>query len=263
MLFDLQSPGRRRIVKVVYAMLAILLAVGLVGFGIGSDATGGLSEIFGGGGSSDTGFEDQIDDAQKRVDANPKDAQAQLQLATIYLQQGNAQLDVDESTGQAVTTSDSEESFNRAADAWDAYLKQNPKSPDTGAALQLAGAFFLLAQNSTSAADARLQIETAAEAQQVAADEDPSRGNLNNLALYLYFAGRFADADQAAGQAIAKSGKGQQSALRKQFDQIKTQAEAFEKSVKQEQKQGSSAGGNPLDPSSGGSVGGGGALGTP
>ena len=43
-LFDLQSPGRRRVIKVVYAMLAILLAVGLVGFGIGSDATGGISD---------------------------------------------------------------------------------------------------------------------------------------------------------------------------------------------------------------------------
>lgn len=260
MLFDLQSPGRRRIIKVVYAMLAILLAVGLVGFGIGSDASGGISEIFGGGGSADTGFEDEIDDAEAKVQTNPKDAKAQLELVTLNLQAGNAQLDVDESTGQTVVTSEAEESFNKAADAWDAYLKLKPAKPDTGAALQMAGTFFLLAQNSTSAADARSQVQAAADAQQVAVDADASRGNLGNLALYLYFAGRFEQADQVAAQSIAKEPKDQRAQLQKQFDGIKAQAEAFEKQVAKEKKEGAESGSNPLggagDALGGGSLGG-------
>ena len=170
MLFDLQSPGRRRIIKVVYSILAILLAVGLVGFGIGSDATGGISDIFSSGGSADTGFEDEIDDAEEKAEANPKDAAAQLELVTLYIQQGDSQLDADEATGQTIVTSDAADSYNAAADAWAAYLALKPPKPDNGAALRIANTFFLLAQNSTSAVEARVQIENAAEAQQVAAD---------------------------------------------------------------------------------------------
>ncbi len=254
MLFDLQSPGRRRIIKVVYATLAILLAVGLVGFGIGSDATGGISDIFNSGGSADTGFEDEIDDAETKAEANPKDAAAQLELVTLYIQQGDGQLDADEATGQTIVTGDASDSYNSAADAWAAYLALKPPKPDTGAALRIANTFFLLAQNSTSAVEARVQVENAAEAQQVAADADASRGNLGNLALYLYFAGRFAEGDQAVAQSVAKTPKAEQGTTRKQLEQIKTQAEAFEKQVAQEKKQGAaSEGENPLGGAGGGS----------
>ena len=263
MLFDLQSPGRRRIIKVVYAMLAILLAVGLVGFGIGSDATGGLSEIFGGG-STDTGFEDEIDDAEKKAEANPKDPRAQLELVTLYIQQGDSQLDADQATGQTIVTADAAESYAKAADAWTAYLALKPRKPDTGAALRMANTFFLVAQNSSSAIEARTQVENAAEAQQVAADAEPSRGNLGNLALYLYFAGKFAEGDRAAAQSVAKTPKDEQAATRKQLEQIRTQAEAFDKQVAKEKKQGAADGGeNPLGGASGGSGLGGGSLGTP
>jgi hypothetical protein len=263
-LFDLQSPGRRRIIKVVYAMLAILLAVGLVGFGIGSDATGGISEIFGQGGSADTGFEDEIEDAEKRAEDEPKNTNAQLALVTLYVQQGNQQLEADETTGQATVTTDAEESYGKAADAWDAYLKLKPKKPDTGAALQLANVNFLIAQNASSGVDAQVAVENAAEVQQVAADADPSRGNLGNLALYLYFAGNFAAADAAAAKSVAATPKEDQADSRKQFEQISKQAEAFAKQVKTEQKQGAAAEGqNPLGGAGGSLGGGGGALGTP
>ena len=264
MLFDLQNPGRRRIIKVVYAMLAILLAVGLVGFGIGSDATGGLSEIFGGSGSTDTGFEEDIEDREQQAQENPKDPKPQLELVTLYIQQGNQQLEVDEATQATVVTSEAEESFGKAADAWAAYLKLKPPKPDTGAALQLAGIHFLLAQNSTSAADARTQVDNAAAAQQVAVDADPARGNLGNLALYLYFGGRFAEGDQAAAQSVAQTPTAEQKQVQKQFDQLKKQAEAFDKAFKKEQKQGAAPEGeNPLGGAGGALGGGSGALGGP
>jgi hypothetical protein len=264
-LFDLQSPGRRRVIKVVYAMLAILLAVGLVGFGIGSDATGGLSEIFGGG-STDTGFEEEIEDAENKAAETPKDPRPQLELVTLYIQQGNSQLEADEATQQTIITPEAEESFNKAADSWEAYLKRKPPKPDTAGALQIASIYFLLAQNSASAADARAAVENAAEAQQVAVDVDPSRGNLGNLANYLYFAGQTAAADQAAAQAVAKAPKAEQADLQKAFDQIKEQAAAFQKQVAAERKQGAQTEGgeNPLG-GAGGALGGGsgGSLGTP
>ena len=42
MLFDLRGSGRRRVVKVVYVTLALLMGGGLVLFGIGGDVSGGL-----------------------------------------------------------------------------------------------------------------------------------------------------------------------------------------------------------------------------
>ena len=52
MLFDLQGP-RKTFVKVIYLGLAILMAGGLVLFGIGSNnAPGGLADVFGGGDSA-------------------------------------------------------------------------------------------------------------------------------------------------------------------------------------------------------------------
>jgi hypothetical protein len=256
-LFDLQSPGRRRVIKVVYAMLAILLAVGLVGFGIGSDASGGLSEIFGGGGSADTGFEDEIEDREKQAEAAPKDPRPQLELITLYIQQGNQHLEVDEATQQPIVTSDAEESFNKAADSFQAYLALKPKNVDSGAALQMASTFFLLAQGQTSLTEALAEVENAAEAQQVAVDQEPSGGNLGNLAFYQLLAGQFSRADETIALAVAKGAK------ENEFTQARAQGEALQKQLKQEQKQGAAEGDNPLG-GAGGSLGGDtGALGTP
>ena len=53
MLFDLRSPGRRRVIKVVYLFLAVLIGVGLVGFGVGTGGNfGGLFNAASSGGRS-------------------------------------------------------------------------------------------------------------------------------------------------------------------------------------------------------------------
>jgi tetratricopeptide (TPR) repeat protein len=268
MLFDLRSPGRRRVIKVVYAILAALLAVGLIGFGIGSDAPGGLSEIFGGGGGADEGFDEEREDAEKKAEEAPNDPRAQLELVLVNIQAGNQLLEVDEETQQTIATDDAKERFNDAADAWDAYLKLKPPKLDTNAALQVGQIHFLLAQSSTSAADARTEVQNAAEAQQIAADANPSTGNFNNLALYLFFAGKTAEAKAAVQRAIALAEPQERQALQQQFDEIEKNAAAFDKQVKTEAKQGAAAEGeNPLgEPGGalgGGSGIGGGALGAP
>jgi len=264
-LFDLRSPRRRVAIKFIYGTLALLMGGGLILFGIGSDATGGLSEIFSGGGSSDTGFEDQIEDAEKQVEENSRDQAALLDLVTLNLQAGNQQVEgIDENTGYPILGSDSEDSFAQAAEAWALYLRLNPKQPDDGAALQLADAYFVLAVNGNTAADARTDLENAAEAQQVAVDQNPIVGNLNRLATYLYFAGRFQQADRAAALLIAKAPPNRREALRKQLEGTEKQARAFQKQVEAEAK-GAGAGGNPLEEPGGlgGSSLGGGSLSAP
>ena len=69
MLFDLRSRGRRRVVKTVYVFLALLIGVGLVGFGVGTGSNfGGLFSVGGGGGGRD-GRRDLQERAQEGAEA--------------------------------------------------------------------------------------------------------------------------------------------------------------------------------------------------
>ncbi|MFM9043826.1 MAG: hypothetical protein ACKOPI_06800 [bacterium] len=268
MLFDLQSPGRRAAIKVIYSTLAILLGGGLLFFGIGSDATGGLLDALGLRDSEQDSSEiyaKEIQTAQAALKTNPDNEAARLDLVSLYIQRGNQQLEVDSQTGQSTATPEASTSYNLAADQWDLYLKGNPKKPDSGLALQLANSFFLMAQSSSTAADARIDVENAAEAQEVAVDQNPTVGNLNNLAVYLFYAGDFAAAQRTVSQALAKAPAGDRKELSKQFDQVEKSAKAFEKQVVTESKAQAQAGGSGAggsNPLSGGGFGGS-PLGTP
>lgn len=264
MLFDLQSPGRRRLIKVVYATLALLFGVGFLFFFIGSDVGGGQSvfEAVGiGGSSNDDPFEDQIDDAQAAVEANPRDPNAQAELAQLYVQAGNQKLEVDEATQQPLPTEGSIEQYNRAADTWDTYLKLKPKQPDTTLATQIAQAFFSLAQASDGASEAQQNAASAADAQRIVADANPSLGSLASLAQYLYIAGRFSEAEAAAKKAEAGASPAQVQELRAQLAQLKKIGEGLSEQVTAEAKAakgGGGAGAAPTgeNPLSGGSLGG-------
>jgi hypothetical protein len=121
-LFDLQSPRRRRVVKFVYGGLALLLGAGLIAGTFGSGGGNGsiLDTIFGGGGSSSasSAFDDQIKEAEQKLAVNPQDQQALISLVTLQVQKGQTELDVDQSTGQQSPTVDSTTDFQKAADSW-------------------------------------------------------------------------------------------------------------------------------------------------
>jgi hypothetical protein len=254
-LFDLRSPRRRAAIKVIYSMLAILMAGGLLLFGIGGSGQGILDSLgIGGGSSAGAGFQDQIDAAQKKLDQNPRNQQALLDLVTLNIEAGNAQYEgTDQRTGFPVVGSATEESFNKAADAWAQYLKLKPKKPDFGAAIQLSGAFFVLAVNGQTAADARTAMITAADAQRVAAEANPTVGNLRSLVQYAYLAGQFKQAEAATRELLAKVPAKNRKAIQKQVDQIRKTAEQFQKQVEQEAKAGAQSGANPLGQGSGSS----------
>ena len=133
MLFDLQSPGRRGIIKVIYATLAILMGGGLIFFGIGSDATGGLSEVFtGNDGAGETGFEDQISEQEDKLVTNPQDVAALTELVQLHFQAGTSLIEVDESTGQQNVTAEAEEELQKGADSWDQLVKASKGEPALG-----------------------------------------------------------------------------------------------------------------------------------
>jgi len=83
-LFDLRSRGRRRFVQVIYLGLAVLIAAGLVLFGVGTGGSGGgLFGAFTGGGASSSNnsyVTKQVTKAKAATKANPTQASAWAQL---------------------------------------------------------------------------------------------------------------------------------------------------------------------------------------
>jgi hypothetical protein len=285
MLFDLQSPRRRGVIKVIYAFLAILMGGGLIFFGIGSDASGGLSELFTGNDSSETGFEDQIEEQEEKLATNPQDAAALTELVDLHFQAGTGLIEVDESTGQQNVTAEAEEELQKGADAWDQLVKANQGNAPSGAALTAVQIFSILAQGELTKAaagsgqtalddadDSLANWKAAAEAQTATIKgEDPE--DLVRLASLYYFAGEFEQGDEAAARAEAaakgEDGKELQKQLeagKKEAQRIVDQIEAFRAQLKKAGAQGATGGAtgdNPLSEIGGGGLGGGGGLTTP
>src|ERR1700710_444981 len=120
MLFDLKGK-RRRVVQGVYLMLAILLGAGLVLFGIGSSVNGGLSDLFSGGGGSNTAdktIQKKIDTAEKQLKVNPKNEAALAEVIRGHYQLATA--NADPNTGQF--TKDARVDLLAADTAWQSYI---------------------------------------------------------------------------------------------------------------------------------------------
>lgn len=283
MLFDLRSPRRRFFIKVTYSILAILLAGGLVFFGIGSDATGGISDIFtGGGGSADNAFEDEIEDAEQRARENPRDPAAQAELVQLYYQAGQQQVEIDEETQQQFFTSEGEESLTKAANAWDRYLKlTGGKKVDSSAALLAVQAYNALASIALTSAsggggqealddadDALTFFRSAAGAQATLADQEGKAEDHASVAELLFFAGDFGPGEEAAQRALAAAKGSERGELQKRLDQAEKQGRGLNQQIESFRKQLAKAGaGAPSGESSldlgGGGGDPGGALSTP
>ena len=141
MLFDLRGRGRRRTVRVIYTGLALLMGVGLVGFGIGGGFGGGglLSSINkegeGGGGA---GYAKQIAKYRKLTKEQPTNVDAWENLAkNLYHEAGNEPY----VTSTGAVTSKGKEFFKQVAAAWSGYMNLNPPSPNSELAQQMEGVY--------------------------------------------------------------------------------------------------------------------------
>src|SRR5918997_1702130 len=139
MLFDLRGSGRRRVIKVVYVTLALLMGGGLVFFGIGGDVSGGLVDAITQG-SGDTGnerFEERKAQAQRQVQARRQDPAAWAALARASYQLAGANFD--QNTGQFTEAGKAD--LRIASDAWQRYLELDPPKPDDSLASLMVQAY--------------------------------------------------------------------------------------------------------------------------
>jgi len=130
MLFDLRGRGRRRTVQAIYLTLALLLGVGLVGLGIGSNTSGGgiLDALKGEGGDgsdADKQIGEDIERATKKAQLQPQQPANWANLTRLHFRRANI---------DGFTTPKARPSLQRASQSWDRYLALEPKKLDVGLA---------------------------------------------------------------------------------------------------------------------------------
>ena len=237
MLFDLSSGKRKRVVQVVYSILALLMGGSLVLFGIGSDAPGGILDALGIGGNSNTTsspqYEQQIEDAEGELETDPENQQALLALVRYhYLSATSSGVTTDPQTGQLEITETARSDLESSVDAWQRYLALKPKTANAAAASSAAAAYRLL-----------LDPSGAAEAQAVVAEAQNTSSAYAQLALYLYADFQFKAGDEAAKQAVATAEPAARAEVEKNLAQLAENARKQKKAAdKAAEKGGKEAG---------------------
>jgi tetratricopeptide (TPR) repeat protein len=224
MLFDLKGK-RKRVVQVTYLALAIVFGGSLVLFGTGSSVSGGLIDAITGNnsGGSNSVFEDQVNTAKKAVRANPKSEQAWLELSRADFNLAASPEGSDPNSG--TLTDKGKQAVLETISAWERYLKLKPKKPD-GATAQ----FAALAYASTQG------YGKAVRTQEIATKARPSSNSYYQLAQFAYAAGKIADGDAAAAEAIRRTPKDLRNSVKSQIKDIKKQGAQLRKAIKAQAK---------------------------
>lgn len=228
MVFDIR--GRRKYaVKVVYAILAVLMGASLF-LVVGPVNLGELfSNNNSGGGEAAKPFEEQAERLQVKLRKEPESEQLLQSLARAQVSAGNSLLSLEPSEDDLVRAV---QQYQQASNTWSEYL-QATKEPSAGTAQLMAPALVRLAERSRSFQEAETNIEAAAEAQGIVAEQRPTLNSYSTLALYTYFTGDFAAAKKAEAKAKSQAKeKFEVEELEKQLGEVKKRAKAFQGEVK-------------------------------
>ena len=214
MLFDLRGKGRRRVIKVVYVMLAFLLGGGLVLFGIGGDVSGGLVDAITGAPSGDTGedrYKKQAADAAARTKANPQDPAAWAELTRARIQIANSGERYNANTGEY--TAEGKERLRLAVSSWEKYLGLDDDSEErSNLASRMVRVFVALND-----------LTQAARAQEIVAEDRKSVGAYSQLAVLSYQAGQTRKGDLATKKALELAEPDERAAVQGQLGSAKHQ----------------------------------------
>jgi hypothetical protein len=201
MLFDLRSPRRRRVIKGVYLFLAVLIGVGLVGFGVGTGGNfGGLLSSAGGGGGTATGqttLLKALATAEKKAKVSPTDPAAWATVGRSAYVLATLPTNYDSSLGYTTT---GHAYLTKLKHAWVSYLSLAPAKPDQQLAAEVVAAF---GTPPTGIGDYR----TAETAQEIVTENQGTYTQYEYLAYYAYLANELTPGDQAAARAIALAPK--------------------------------------------------------
>lgn len=235
MVFD--TGGKRRgVVKVVYAILAVLMGLSLL-LVVGPAP---LQELFGVKDEVSRAadqFEEQAEKAEAKLKKNPEDSELLLNLTRARINAGNSLTEGNPETGEIVYTSESVQQLQAASEAWSKYLKSTDEPSSAGA--QVASqALFSLAQVARTGPEAELNVRAAAQAQQIVAEQRPSLGSLSTLAIYRLYSFDYAGAAEAEKEAKSFANtKFERENLENELEQISKRAHEFQKQLKEIDKE--------------------------
>jgi len=235
MLFD--TRGRRKhLIRVVYAILAILMGASLL-LVVGPVNIGALLGNQSASSNAAEVFHEQAGRIERRLARNPTDEALLLALTRARINAGNAQVEVSEGSERQTVPAAARDDFEAALQAWNRYLKQAGGEASPSVAQLVAGSFFRLAESSTSLRQAEADVAKATAAQKIAAEQRPNLGSLSTLAIYQYFNGEFAAADRTAKRAAAKtSSKAEAKNVENQLAEFRKRGKQLEKQKKQAAK---------------------------
>jgi len=246
MLFDIRG-RRRHVIRVVYAILALLMG-GSLFLVVGPF---NLADLVGTSTTTNpaTVLNEQAERIEDKLRVEPDNEDLLLSLTRTRIAAANALTEVNPETGTPVFTPEGRQELVLADEAWTRYLKGTDE-PNPSAALLVAGSYFSLAESSGSLEEVEDSIGKAAAAQRIAAAQRPNVGSLTSLAIYEYFAGNFAAGDTAAAKAEGKTPKAEAKEINKQLTEYRQRAKSFaaqkKEIAKQEKEQGKEALQNPL-----------------
>jgi hypothetical protein len=241
MLFDLRGGRRGQVVKVVYALLAVLMGLSLFlvigGFN--------LAELF--SSNTSTGdaakpYEEQAERIEVKLKKDPENPDLLLSLARAQINAGNAQVTV-EPNGTQTFSVDALQDYQEANQTWSEYLEATDE-PSASLALLMFPTLIKLAELARSYPESDSNLEAALEAQRIVAEERPSVNAFSTLAYYTYFTGDTAAAEKAEKEAKKlASGKSEVEAIDKQLTEIQKNARIYVAAKEKAEKEAKAAGG--------------------
>ena len=132
MLFDTRGK-RRHVIRVVYAILALLMGASLF-LVVGPFNLANLLGNSSSSGSAAKVLHEQSERIERRLAQNPGDEQLLLSLTRAQINAGNAQFEKTSETATPVVTPEARKDFDAAAETWSRYLKQAGDEPNATAA---------------------------------------------------------------------------------------------------------------------------------
>lgn len=211
MLFDLRG-RRRRAVQGTYLLLALLMGGGLVFFGVGSDVSGGLFDVFGdrsgSGGNGNEVIEKRVERLEKRVAANPSNTAALQELVRDYYGLATTQ----QESSSTTFPDEAKDELRKAGAAWQRYVDRVKGEPSSDTATYALRVYDVGALNRPKEAQKAATIIAAAE-------NDPSA--YLQLVAYASLAGDTRTADLATHKAVDLAPKDQKKAVEQNAEQLK------------------------------------------
>jgi hypothetical protein len=214
MLFDLRGRGRRGTVRIIYIGLALLMGVGLIGFGIGGGFGGGgiLNAASNNEGANSASFSKQIEKYRKLAQRQPSNAEAWEKLTEAQMHEAGGEAFVNPTTG---LTSKGKVLFHEASESWTRYIALKPPTPSVKLAKDVLRLYDEEGLNEPAKAVEVLEI--------IVASDPESAAYYGDLAAYAYKAKNESIGDLAAAKAVTLAPSSQRQRLKRELAALKTE----------------------------------------